>query len=112
MKYIFPFILTFVISIFFLSCKKTPNSSYYDSVTCSDPDDSLNTYSKKIGAIFNSSCARSGCHDSGTHKGKVDLEGYDNEVATFNKKHVLCAIYQNKGCKPMPKGGGKLSDDV
>jgi hypothetical protein len=103
-------VLSFAVTYF--SCKKEPNDSYYDSVSCNDPDDSLNTYSLKIGAIFNSTCVRSGCHNSETHKGKVNLEGYDNCVKTFNNKHVLCAIHQDKGCKPMPKNGSKLSDDA
>ena len=106
------FLLLLFICFSYFSCKKEPNDSYYDSVSCNDSDDSLNTYSLKIGAIFNANCARSGCHDNSTHKGKVNLEGYDNCLATFGKKHVLCAIYHDKGCKPMPKGGSKLSDDV
>lgn len=95
-----------------LSCKKTPNADYYDSVTCNDPDDSLNTYSLKIGGIFNSSCVRSGCHNSDSHKAKVNFEGYSNCVSTFNNKKVLCAIHQDKGCRKMPKDGSKLSDDA
>jgi hypothetical protein len=81
-------------------------------ITCNDPDDSLNTYSLKIGGIFNASCVRSGCHNSDSHKAKVNLEGYSNCVSTFNNKKVLYTIYQEKGCKKMPKGGSKLSDDV
>ena len=98
--------------VFQSSCRKPSNSSYYDSVTCDDPDDSLNTYSLKIGAIFNSSCVRSECHDSQSNRKKINLEGYDNSVASFNNKPILCSIYHHKGCKPMPKGGTKLSDDA
>ena len=105
-------ILGVILMISFSSCKKEPNDNYFDSITCNDPDDSLNTYNQKIGEIFNLNCVHSGCHDNGTHKGKVNLDGYDNCVSSFNKKKILCSIYQDKHCKPMPKGGGKLSDAV
>ena len=112
MKFKMFFLALLFISASVFSCKKEANDSYYDSVACNDPDDTLNTYALKIGAILTSNCARSGCHDNNTHKGKVNLEGYDNCVSTFGKKHVLCAIHQDKGCKPMPMGGSKLSDAV
>lgn len=105
------FLAVIVIATTYSSCKKDSNNSYYDNVSCNEPDDSLNTYSLKIEVILNSSCVRSGCHNSESHKKKINLEGYDNSVSTFNKKPVLCAIYHSKGCKPMPKGSSKLSDE-
>lgn len=106
-------LIVLLLLLIFISCrKKHPNDYYYDGVSCNEPDDSLNTYSLKIGSILTTNCVSSGCHNSSSHKKKIDLEGYTNSVSSFNDKPILCAIYQDKGCKSMPKGGSKLSDDV
>lgn len=106
-------LIFFLFQLIFISCrKKHPNDYYYDGVTCNDADDSLNTYSLKIGSILTSNCVLSACHDNSSHKKKVNLEGYTNAVSSFNNKPVLCAIYHDKGCKAMPKGGSQLSDQA
>lgn len=110
-KQVFGIVLLITIILLAGSCKKTQNNSYYDNVECNEADDTLNTYSLKIGAILDANCVSSGCHNSGSHKSAVNLEGFSNTVSSFNDQPVLCTIYQDKGCKPMPKGGSKLSDD-
>jgi len=92
------------------SCKKMPNEDFYPTVSCDEPDDSLNTYSLKISTILNTNCAKSHCHDATTHKHKVNMEGYANAVNSFKTQHVLCAINHEKNCTPMPKNADKLSD--
>ena len=98
MKNIFFFILFVLFVLSASSCKKAKNDSYFDNVNCNEPDDTLNTYSQKIGAIFNLNCTRSGCHDNGTHKGGVNLDGYDNCVSSFDKKKILCKKGKHNKC--------------
>lgn len=93
------------------SCKKA-NEYYTKNVLCDEPDDTLNTYSKKIGTLLDVSCATSGCHDASSKKEGVDLSSYSASKSAFNAKDALCTIYGGSSCKKMPPSGTMSADDI
>lgn len=96
--------------LFVASCsKEKENSKYFDQVSCTEADDTLNVYSGKIKTILDLNCAKSGCHDAASHEEGIDFSTYAAAVTGF-KDNALCTIYQDGGCKPMPEGSPKLSD--
>ena len=101
--------------LIFASCKKPiPNTDYAAKADCTVLIDSLNTYTKSVGVIFNARCAYSPCHDANTAKHKVMLNNYSNVVAAVNKypTRFLCAIHQDRGTPHMPKKSPMLPDSL
>lgn len=93
------------------SCTKEEeksNADYYSDVTYNEADDTLNTYNGKIGVILSSNCAGSGCHNALSKEEGKDFSTYAASKASFDG--VLCTVYQDGGCKPMPENAAKLSD--
>lgn len=109
MKHIF--LVGFILALTALACNKDSSSSdYLDQADCSGIDASTNTYSLSIKTILNNNCATSGCHNAATTAEGIDLSSYSAAKDAFERTECLCSIHHGSGCKPMPDGGGKLSD--
>jgi mono/diheme cytochrome c family protein len=66
------------------------------------------TYTNTIKSILDASCAKAGCHVTGSPVG--DMSDYDKTKAYFGVQKVVKAIKREAGVSPMPKTGDKLSD--
>ncbi|MDZ7660268.1 c-type cytochrome domain-containing protein [Fodinibius sp.] len=82
-----------VIAICFLtlvlvSCGGDGNSTGPDPDPDPDPDLNRNvSFSQDISPIFQSSCATSGCHDSGTQESGVNLSSYDDAINSVGNQY-------------------------
>ena len=93
------------------SCDKDSSGvDYAANADCSAIAAADNTYTNSIKAILDANCATAGCHDAVTATEGVDLSDYAKSKNAFDKKDALCAIHHGSGCKPMPNGGGQLSN--
>ena len=106
---------SFLVSLYlvFQSCKKTaevdggkPNSEYLSATDCTG---STPTYTKDIKAIFDVSCATSGCHAAVNPQHNLNLATYSTSKSDFNLHALLCSINQDAGCSKMPQTGSKLA---
>ncbi len=103
-RFLAVFALVLVASMF--GCKK-------DSAAAYDCTGTTPTYTADVKAIFDASCATSGCHDSVTKEQGYDLSSYAGaKSAVTNSSDALLGSIQHKsGYKAMPQGGSKLADD-
>lgn len=109
-KFVLPAVIFVMIALFISSCSKSVSTDkYFSSVSCTETDDTLNTYSGKIHTILNSRCATSGCHNASSSSSGKDYSSYNAAVNGFSGS-ALCAINHDGGCNPMPQGSSKLSD--
>jgi hypothetical protein len=65
------------------------------------------TYSGTIQPIIQNNCL--GCHLSSGTGGGILLSTYGQVADQALYGNLLCAVYQESDCKPMPKGGSKLT---
>ena len=109
-KYIFIAILSVFVA--WSSCKKDKadsteeeqqeeNNNNNNQDTC----DSTLSYSVDIAPIFSTSCAKSGCHDSGTARSGVVLETHSQISSQVTTGKAFCALNHESGCISMPPGG-------
>jgi hypothetical protein len=88
---------------------------FFGVISCSKDDEpkdcsELNaTYSKDIAAIFNQSCATSGCHTSSEAAGGYILDNYINSRVAALSGRLIGSVNHQNGFSPMPQGSGKLS---
>ncbi len=80
---------------------------------CGDDEDECNTtditYTNTIAAIFNGSCAVSGCHIDGNEMNAwFSLEGYANAKSSADSGRLVGAVAHEEDFSPMPKNGDKL----
>jgi len=96
-------------SLLFTAC-----SDDTDPIEPVDPVDQTDTttntsYTKDTKAIFDGSCAFSGCHSSSSGVGS--LATYADSKAYTESGKVVGAIKHESGFSNMPKNSAKLSDD-
>jgi len=89
------------------------NSCYYDNVEELYPHplecDTTNvTFSNDVFPILEANCIS--CHSGGAPAGNVNLETYDDIVASANSGGLMGTIKHESGWSPMPKNGAKLDD--
>jgi hypothetical protein len=97
---------TCALGVIFVSCLKDKTVEPIVDV-CEDTV----FYSTEIqGPIFNTNCAVSGCHNSGTAAAGHVWETY-TEVS-LNATVILAAIKHDGTTAPMPLGGPKLNDSL
>ena len=105
-------VMALAIIFIFINCKDEDVTSslnaYLDAADCTN---TLPTYSGNVQSIFNLNCSTTGCHDNSTAAIGLTMEGYDNAKASFTDFDILCTINHDSGCKDMPQGGSKLSDE-
>jgi hypothetical protein len=70
----------------FISCGGNGNSTGPDPEPDPDPDRNV-SFSQDISPIFQSSCATSGCHDSGTQESGVNLSSYDDAMNSVGNQY-------------------------
>ena len=67
------------------------------------------TYVSDIAKIFETNCAFSGCHNTGTKRAGIDLSSYQ-AVKSVSSEKLSGVINHSVGFSPMPKNASKLSD--
>src|ERR1043166_3294541 len=82
-----------------------PNSDKFNCTVISAPSYATDLYGK----VVQSTCAVSGCHDSGTKSGGYDFTTYSGLKAAASGGRLMGALNRNSGFSPMPKNGDKLS---
>ena len=90
-----------------IGCGKdeTPDTTSYDCTGLTP------TYENTVKAIFDASCAFSGCHAVGSAADGIELATYAGaRDASLNGK-VLASMEHKSGVKAMPQGGAKLPAD-
>lgn len=71
-----------------VSCGGDGNSTGPDPDPDPDPNPNRNvSFSQDISPIFQSSCATSGCHDSGTQESGVNLSSYDGALNSVGNQY-------------------------
>jgi hypothetical protein len=85
------------------------NADYLNRADCTGIDVANNTYTKSIKAIFDASCATSGCHAAKNPAHGLNLSTYASSKSQFNDHSLLCAINWESSCSRMPTNGTKLS---
>jgi mono/diheme cytochrome c family protein len=100
-KFIYGFAALAFATIIFFGCGKFQKG--YDC-TGQTP-----TYNNDIKAIYDASCATSGCHNASHHAAGIDLSTYSAAISA-NNDDILGAVEHNSGYSAMPQGAGKLSD--
>jgi len=97
-------VLAFSIIIGTVSCGKdeAPDTSAYDCTNLTP------TYTNTVKAIFDASCAFSGCHGGGSAEEGVDLSSYSSARSASLNGKVLASMEHKSGVKAMPQGGAKL----
>lgn len=93
------------IMLLLVSCGKDDNNT-------SDCTGVTPTYTADIAAIYNASCATTGCHAGSFPAEGIDLSSYTSAKSqSLNNDDVLKSIKHSSGVKAMPQGAPKLSDD-
>lgn len=99
--------LLVALSLVFVACEKDD-----DDVLASFDCTNINpTYTNDIKAILDARCATSGCHNSSTQAGGINLGSYMAAENESSNARFLGAINQLSAYEPMPRGGTKLSDN-
>ena len=92
-----------LLGLFFVACGDDEEEMME---TCETTDI---TYTNTVAAIFNNSCAVSGCHVNGNEAfAFFSLEGYANSKAVADFGRIVGAISHSAGFSPMPRGGAQL----
>lgn len=99
-KLIYLFLLSMTILI---ACNKED-----DPITPGECDSTSYTYTNDTKAIFDGSCATSGCHDPATKSGGKDLSTFAG-VNAAGLNNIIAAI-EHTGPVPMPYQQPKLPD--
>ena len=105
------FLMAFCMTLIFMNCDKDVTSSLEAYLDAADCIDTSPTYSSDIQSIFDINCSTTGCHNNSSSTDGLTMEGYDNAKAGFTDFDILCSINHDSGCKDMPEGGSKLSDE-
>ena len=90
------------LAILVISCKDDDNP---DEVDCTGLTP---TYTADIKAILDTSCAKSGCHNSSDLANNIDLSTYATASAISQEARFLGAINHKSGFSPMPQDDDKL----
>ncbi len=99
--------LAFSICFLILGCEKDEDD-ILASFDCTNVEP---TYDLEIKAILNSECATSGCHNSSSQAGGINLSNYISSETESTKPRFLGAINQLSDYDAMPRGGNKLSEE-
>jgi mono/diheme cytochrome c family protein len=87
-------------------------TGYLSLASCGGDDDICLTtgvtYTNTVKAILDKSCAKVGCHTTGSPVG--EMTDYTKTKAYFAANKVVQAIKREANVSPMPKNGEKLSD--
>jgi len=70
-------------------------------------DTSSVTYAGTIQPIIHNNCL--GCHSSASTGGGILLTTWGQVADAALNGHLVCSVYHDSGCQPMPKGGVQLS---
>ena len=89
------------------------------AVSCKDDDtpDGVDcagltpTYNNDIKSILDTSCAKSGCHNSADLANNMDLSTYASAMPISQQPRFLGAINHQSGFIAMPQDAPKLSND-
>ncbi len=74
------------LTLILTSCGGNGNSTGPDPEPDPDPERNV-SFSQDISPIFQSSCAVSGCHDSGTQESGVNLSSYDDAINSVGSQY-------------------------
>jgi hypothetical protein len=99
------FVLVF--SMMTMACEKDEDD-VLASFDCHNVEPS---YNLEIKAILNRDCAISGCHNSSSQAGGINLGSYMAAEAESSKARFLGAINQLSDYEPMPRSASKLSEE-
>lgn len=99
----FAFSLCFLV----LSCEKDEDD-ILASFDCTNVEP---TYDLEIKAILNSECATSGCHNSSSQAGGINLSNYISAETESEKARFLGTINHLSDYAAMPRNGNKLSEE-
>lgn len=82
-----------------------------DTPATVDCSGSTPTYDLNVKAIFDATCASSGCHDSVTKEQGYDYSSYATAkaISLSKKAELLGSINHTSGYEKMPQGFAKLS---
>ena len=86
----------------------TLNACKDDEDDVTPQEEAKTTYTDDASAVFNASCAFSGCHNSGSQMGS--LANYADAKAFAGWGKMIPAVKHEAGVTPMPYNQPKLSD--
>ncbi len=98
--------IVLLLPIFLFSCEKdeVEEPQTYDCTGLTP------TYTAEIKPIIDTNCATSGCHDSSSQAGGINLSTYALTSSESNNARFLGSIQRLSAYSSMPRNSAKLSD--
>lgn len=99
--------LNLILSLFILGLCLVACGDEEEPASC---DTSAVTYTNSISAIFNASCATTGCHVDGNEAAALfSLNGYEKSKLASEGGRIVGSINHDDNFSAMPRGGDKLA---